>query len=172
MSAGRAAAAAVPSAEENALLDRRAAELAAVAPVRGPELAVLTFAVAGRRVGVELDRILRVVLRPRLAAIPAGPPALAGLLGVRGRPVAVVDLRRLLVLPGEAAVAAVVVLDGPPAPLGVTSEDIPRVENLSVAAFLGAPAEADGASGILAGSAGDVTLLAVAALLADPRCSA
>jgi chemotaxis signal transduction protein len=157
--------------EEDAVLDQRA--LALAAPLQAAEeqvTPILTFALAGSRFAVELGSVQEVVRNPALAVIPGGPDAFVGLLGLRGQPVAVADLRRLLGLPAKrAAPAAVVVIDGPPAPLGLACDALPRLESLPAGVILAPPPELPDAGGIVAGLAGEATLLAAPALLADAR---
>ncbi|MEQ1831699.1 MAG: chemotaxis protein CheW [Candidatus Eisenbacteria bacterium] len=58
-----------------------------------------SFRVAGALFGVEVERVQEVVRNVAVTRVPPAPPAVAGLLNLRGRIVPVVDLRVLLGLP-------------------------------------------------------------------------
>ena len=161
-----------PGPAESELLDRRAAALAVVPPVRTQRRSVLTFAVGAERVGVDLGWVRCVLARRDPAVVPGAPQAFLGVVDVRSEPVVVVDLRHLLALAGRSATVAVVVLQGPGAPLGVAAEDLPRVESLPASALEAAPPDPADVGVLVAGDSGPLTLLAVPALLTDPRCIA
>jgi len=162
-------------ADEEALLDRRAASLA-VPPVSDaePETFVLTFPVGDSRFGVDVTAVREVVHQPPLAVIPGGREPFVGLLAVRGQPVAVADLRPLLGLPPRPSEwpLAVVVIDGPPAPLGLAVDALPRIETIRAADLLPTPPELATVGTIVSAVTRGCTLLAAGALLADPRMAA
>lgn len=74
-----------------------------------------TFTVAGRQCGLDVERVQE-VLRPQpMTSLPLAPPAVRGLLNLRGRIVPAVDLRVVLGLAGTDATAPgghLVVFDG------------------------------------------------------------
>lgn len=94
-----------------------------------------TFQVATGLYGVELDRVHE-VLRPQpLTAVPLAPPAVVGLLNLRGRIVPAVDLRVLFGLPrlaeGQGGMVVVQASDGPVALLVDSIGDVQRHASLA-----------------------------------------
>lgn len=66
----------------------------------------------GQEFGIPVTEVRDVLRRQRITPVPLAPPAIAGLLNLRGRVVTAIDLRRRLGLPpGAAADAANVVVD-------------------------------------------------------------
>lgn len=102
-----------PDEAARAILEERARLLARpVAPDdNGDGLDVLAFTVAGRGYAVELGCVGEVLLSAAISRLPWAPPALVGVINVRGDIVAVVDTARLLGI-GEVRVdGPVVILD-------------------------------------------------------------
>ncbi len=64
--------------------------------------ALCTFRLDGMRFGVDVERVQEVLRQQRTTRVPLAPEALAGLLNLRGRIVAAIDLRRRLALPERA----------------------------------------------------------------------
>jgi purine-binding chemotaxis protein CheW len=100
------------------------------APALGPGSAWCTFRLAGGDYGVELARVQE-VLRPQpVTRLPLAPPAIAGLINLRGRIVPVVDPQR--VLGGEPGTASGFVVvssaDGPVALLVDAIGDVRRTD--------------------------------------------
>ena len=126
------------------------------APVlAAPGSAWCTFRLAGRDYGVELARVQE-VLRPQpVTRLPLSPPAIAGLINLRGRIVPVVDPLRVLG-GGRGSGAGFVVVssaDGPVALLVDAIGDVRRADPDSPPPSL--PASSGWAPGA-AGSAGSV----------------
>ena len=102
------------------------------APAPSPQ-AWCTFRLAGDHYGVELRRVQEVLRPLPVTRVPLAPPAIAGLVNLRGRIVTVVDPR--ILLGGEAAPAGagglVVVhgTDGPVALLVDAIGDVRRAED-------------------------------------------
>ena len=74
-----------------------------------------TFRLGGRLYGVAVDRVQEVLRSAAVTPVPLAPPAVRGLINLRGEIVTVVDLRRPLGMeePGDLASASfVVVRDG------------------------------------------------------------
>ena len=69
------------------------------------ELLYCTFRLAGRLFGVDMRAVKEVNTRTALTPVPHAPPAVSGLVNLRGQLHLVLDLRRLLGL-GESAVTA------------------------------------------------------------------
>lgn len=83
-----------------ALLDRRAKELAADAAREGlqsggPTVTVLIARGASGLYGLELRRLAQVVPLPRVARVPGTPPAVLGVIAVGGKAMRLFDLDRL-----------------------------------------------------------------------------
>lgn len=62
---------------------------------------LLVFSLAGERFGVEIARVLEVTALRELIPVPCTPAFVLGVINYRGRIVTVLELRRLLNLPGE-----------------------------------------------------------------------
>jgi purine-binding chemotaxis protein CheW len=59
-----------------------------------------TFALGGRWFGLPVDRVREVVRHPALTPVPLAPPAVAGLINLRGEVVLAIDLRARLGIAG------------------------------------------------------------------------
>ena len=74
-----------------------------------------TFLLAGHHFGVDVRRVQEVVRPQEMTRVPLAPPAVRGLINLRGQIVTAIDLRRRLDLPdrpgGEPAVNVVVRTD-------------------------------------------------------------
>jgi len=73
-----------------------------------------TFQIAGGHYGIELARVQEVLRPLPVTRLPLGPPAIAGLINLRGRIVTVVDARAVLGVgePGTPAAGLIVVRGG------------------------------------------------------------
>jgi chemotaxis signal transduction protein len=69
---------------------------------RAPGLPVLVFRLGLERYAIEIEEVAEVLRLERCAPVPGSPPLFAGVINLRGELRAVVDLARLLVLPGSA----------------------------------------------------------------------
>ncbi len=92
-----------------------------------PATRMLLWRVGAARCGATIDRVLVVLTRPPVTAIPGSPDAVCGIANVRGRVVTVFDGRTLL---GEADTdpgreLVLVQLDG-----GVVALEVDEVEDL------------------------------------------
>ncbi|MEW6283217.1 MAG: chemotaxis protein CheW, partial [Candidatus Eremiobacterota bacterium] len=84
---------------------RRAFDLAFASPAERAEVttvALLAVRVGGAPYAVRLSELSAVAAKPRIAALPGGPPELAGLVSFRGGLLPVWDLAALLGHPGGA----------------------------------------------------------------------
>lgn len=92
-----------------AVYRRRAAHLAKPASASLPAqaaLAVMVFDLGGDRFGIEISELADAAPLARCIPVPGSRPELLGLMNCRGEVRAVVDLAKLLGLPGEAGEAA------------------------------------------------------------------
>jgi len=88
-----------------------------------------TFGVADGLYGVDLPRVDE-VLRPQpLTRVPLAPPAVAGLMNLRGRIVPAVDLRVLFRLPPRESGGGMVVVRGPEGPVALLVDAIGDVRH-------------------------------------------
>lgn len=91
-------------AEVERILRERAAALAK--PLPEPQsptalLDLLVLSLAGARYGIETAYVLEVIPFRKLTAVPCTPPCVLGVVNYRGRILPVLDLHRLLELPGQ-----------------------------------------------------------------------
>jgi purine-binding chemotaxis protein CheW len=105
-----------------------------------------TFRLDGLRFGVDVARVQEVLRHQVMTRVPLAPPAVTGLLNLRGRIVPALDLRRCLGLrereTGERPVNVVVVSESGPVSLLV--DEIGDVLALDPALFEEAPATVQG----------------------------
>lgn len=100
-----------------------------------------TFTVAGRRCGIEVTRVQEVLRAAAITPLPLAPPAVRGLLNLRGRIVPAVDLRHVLDLPpAEAGANAghLIVFDGG-SPVSLVVDAIGDVHRADGAAVVPVP---------------------------------
>ena len=156
------------------LLVERARALArpARAEQAGDLVALVVFTIGGVRHAVEARFVREVLRRPDISAVPSAPVAVVGVTNVRGEILTVADISTLLGVAAPPAGGPVIVLDGPPAPLGVLVD--------AVHDFVGVPAESiaplpgnGGPPGttLVLGASPDAAVLSAAAALSDPRLS-
>ena len=95
----------------------------------------VVFRVSGERYAVPLEAVREVVLpQPPFTRVPRAPDAVRGVMNLRGRVVAVVDLAALVGLPAQrldAAGAQVLVLDHGKRALGLLIGGVVGVEPLA-----------------------------------------
>lgn len=92
-----------PEAVRRILSDRAQALAKPLEEARTPTevLELLVFSLAGERYGIEAARVLEVVHLRGLTPMPCTPSFVLGVVNHRGRVIPVLDVRRLLDLPGE-----------------------------------------------------------------------
>ncbi|MBN1527505.1 MAG: purine-binding chemotaxis protein CheW [Thermoleophilaceae bacterium] len=122
--------------ETRRILEARA-RAAAVPPGKPDEsarLEVLAFALAGETYAVETCHVREVCQLRDLALVPCTPPFVAGVINLRGRILAVLDLRRFFDLParGLTELNRVVVLRGGDDELGLLADSIEGVRSVAV----------------------------------------
>jgi purine-binding chemotaxis protein CheW len=127
----------------------------------------VVFRVAGERYGLPLGAVREVVLpQPPFAKVPRSSDAVRGVMNLRGRVVAVVDLAALVGLAPQPLVATagqVLILDQGKRTLGFLIGGVLGVEDLAPESA-GAPGLV---VGVAAGASGAVTVLAAEALAQD-----
>jgi purine-binding chemotaxis protein CheW len=96
-------------------------------------LAVLAFSLAGESYGVEIAHIREVCQLKNLTPLPGLPPSVAGVMNLRGRILAIFDLRRLFELPtrGITELNRVIVLQKDGAELGLLADAIDGVREVA-----------------------------------------
>ncbi len=114
---------------------------AAAAPPALPDaeerLEVLGFSLAGETYGVETRHVREVCQLKALTVVPCTPAFVAGVMNLRGRVIAVIDLRKLFDLParGLTEFNQVVVLAGGDDVLGLLADSIDGVRPVPTAAL-------------------------------------
>jgi purine-binding chemotaxis protein CheW len=119
-----------------------------------------TFWVDGLLLGVEIEQVQEVLLGQNVTPVPLADGAVVGLLNLRGRLAAVIDLRHRLGLPprgpGDAPVHFVIHSDGEPVSLIVdregevvevddrSAEPVPETVSPTIRAFLTEAHQLDG----------------------------
>jgi purine-binding chemotaxis protein CheW len=114
-----------------------------------------TFTLAGRSYGLDVTRVQEVLRPLPITRLPLAPPAVRGLLNLRGRIVPAVDLRHVLGLPAAptgSAAGHLVVFDGA-SPVSLLVDAIGDVHRADGAALVPVPHTLDGsARELLAGA--------------------
>jgi purine-binding chemotaxis protein CheW len=150
-----------------------AAPLAAGDDERAARLPVAVFLLAGERYAVDVTRVLAIQPLEDLTPVPHTPPHIAGVAIVRGRVLAVLDLRALFDLPRQGLTenSRVLVVQGAGIEAGLLADEVLAVENLRPDALEAPLAHLAGARAeYLRGITADMTaVLDVDALLGDRR---
>jgi purine-binding chemotaxis protein CheW len=112
----------------------RAAARPPARPDDAQRLEVLAFTLAGDSFAVETMHVTEVCPLKDLTAVPCTPPFLAGVMNLRGRVLAVVDLRKFFDMPtsGLTELNRVIVLAGGCDELGLLADSIDGVRSLGV----------------------------------------
>ena len=94
--------------------------------------ALATFSVEDRLFGVDVTRVREVTRWNALTPVPLAPPAIAGLMNLRGQIVTAVDLRTRLELPerGPRERPMHVVVDGPDGPVSLQVDRVGEVRTV------------------------------------------
>lgn len=147
------------------ILQERARVLACpVAPdTDGDALVLLGFSVAGSAYAIEVIHVREVLAQADVSRRPWAPPAIAGVINVRGEIVAVADAARLLAVGETGSGGPVIVLDGGGYPLGLRVDAVDAITTIAARQLI-AP------EGDPVGVAGDLVLgLTTSAIVLDPR---
>jgi purine-binding chemotaxis protein CheW len=107
----------------------RAAARPSAAPDDAERLEILAFSLAGETYGVETRHVREVCQLQDLTAMPCTPPFIAGVMNLRGRIIAISDLRKFFDLPakGLTELNRVIVLQGGNNELGLLADSIDGV---------------------------------------------
>jgi len=110
----------------------RAAAKPPARPDQTEQLEVLGFSLGGERYGVETCHVREVCQLKELTALPCTPAFVAGVMSLRGRIVAIVDLRAFFELParGLTELNRVIVLRGGDDELGLLADSIDGVRSV------------------------------------------
>ena len=122
--------------ETRRILEARA-RLAArppVVPDESERLTLLAFSLAGETYGIETRHVGEVCPLKELTAVPCTPPFIAGVMNLRGRILAILDLRPLFDLParGLTELNRVIVLRGGDDEFGLLADSIDGVRPVPV----------------------------------------
>jgi len=119
------------------ILEARAKEVAKppARPDDRERLEVLAFSLAGETYGVETCHVREVRQLKDLTAVPCTPPFVAGVINLRGRILAIVDLRRFFELParGLTELNRIIVLAGNDNELGLLADSVDGVRSVLLA---------------------------------------
>lgn len=109
------------------------------------ELQVVLFEIEGVTYGVEVDRVLEVILRPEVSRVPSAVACVEGVINLRGSVIPVLDLRQRLRLGGDASRATHIVIalvQGTVA--GLSVDGVSQVARIPVASVAPPPAAITG----------------------------
>ena len=122
-------------AETRRILEARANRIATppVQPADEDRVEILTFSLAGESYGIPTGHVQEVCHLKELTALPCTPPFLAGVMNLRGRILAIVDLRALFDLPagGLTELNRVIVLAGGQDEMGLLADSIDGVHSVA-----------------------------------------
>jgi purine-binding chemotaxis protein CheW len=112
----------------------RAAATPSVTTDGAARLEVLAFSLASETYGIETCHVREVCRLRELTAVPCTPPFVAGVMNLRGRIIAIVDLRKFFELPapGLTELNRVIVLTGGGNELGLLADSIDAVRFVAV----------------------------------------
>ncbi len=127
----------IGEADSRRILEARARTLAKTParPDEGEQLEILGFSLAGETYGVETRHVREVCQLKDLTPLPCSPGFVAGIMNLRGRILAVVDLRKFFELPtkGLTELNRVIVLKGADKEYGLLADSIDGVRSVPAA---------------------------------------
>jgi purine-binding chemotaxis protein CheW len=136
-------------------------------------LELLVFSLAGERYGIEATRVLEVVPLRGLTPMPCTPSFVLGVVNHRGRVVPVLDVRRLLDLPGEGVAEGwrMVVVEAGGMTFGIIAEAVIEISRVGAEEVAPSPASftARRQAFVRGVTKEMVAVLEVEALARDPR---
>jgi purine-binding chemotaxis protein CheW len=117
----------------------RAAAKPPIEPDDAERLEILAFSLAGETYGVETSHVREACQLKELTAVPCTPPFVAGVMNLRGRILAVVDLRKFFELPtlGLTELNRVIVLKGSDSEIGLLADSIDGVRTVTASELQG-----------------------------------
>jgi len=112
----------------------RAAARPPITPDDAGRIEILAFCLAGENYGVETCHVREVRQLKDLTVVPCTPPFLAGVMNLRGRIIAIIDLRKFFELPtkGLTELNRVIILTGGDNELGLLADSIDGVRSVAV----------------------------------------
>jgi len=125
-----------PEASRRVLETRaRAAAKPPAVPDDAERLEVLSFSLATESYGVETRHVREACQLKELTAVPCTPPFVAGVMNLRGRIIAIIDLRRFFDLParGITELNRVIVLADGEGEIGLLADSIDGVRSVPAA---------------------------------------
>ncbi len=123
------------------MMEARAA--AETAPAPGPELHLLTFGLDREEFGIPVTQVREVIRVSEITRVPQAPPHVRGVANLRGRILAVVELRSRLGLPPAELTprSRVVVVEVRGRVLGILVDAVSQVTKVPQASVVPAPEE-------------------------------
>ena len=111
----------------------RAAARPPITPDDAERIEILAFSLAGETYGVETCHVREVRQLKDLTVVPCTPPFLAGVMNLRGRIIAIIDLRKFFEMPtkGLTELNRVIVLTGGDHELGLLADSIDGVRSVA-----------------------------------------
>ena len=165
-----------PSTSEEAILRARARSLAQpplVEPAADTQLQVLEFRLAEERYAVESSYVTAVLAVKEITPLPGAPGYVRGIVAVRGRVLAVLDLRRLFDIPetGLPDMGHLILLRGGDVEFGLLADRIVGVNALALTTLQPAlPTLTEIRAEYLRGITPDhLVVLDLAGVVADPK---
>jgi purine-binding chemotaxis protein CheW len=132
-------------------------------------LLALVFPLGPEAYALPLRGVREVVAAPALTALPTAPPAVMGLVNLRGDVLPVFDACRLVGSPFPGPVSHVMVVDTPAGPAGLAATGLPLIADLEPALEVG---RAEWAGGVHTTDGRAVVMLDVQALLEQATAEA
>jgi purine-binding chemotaxis protein CheW len=156
---------------------RTRARAMAVEPARadsaGPAISLVEFGLADERYGIELSAVVEIHPLEQLTPVPCTPAFILGIINVRGRIVAVVDIKKFFDLPekGITDLHRVIIVQHGEVELGILADYVIGTRIVPLDALQPAPATLSGIRrDYLKGTTGErLVVLDVAQLLSDPK---
>jgi purine-binding chemotaxis protein CheW len=161
--------------DQKRILRARAQALARepVAKVTETMIDVVEFSLATERYGIETGYVREVVPFKELTPVPCTPAFYTGLVNVRGRMVAVVDLKKFFDLPANGLhdLHKVIILHSAEMDLGILADDVGGVRSVPVSQLQAALPTLSGiGQEYLRGVTGDrLVVLDAGKILGDPK---
>ena len=131
----------------------------------------ISFSLAGQSYGVDIGRVREVLAEVQIEPVPGAPPAVLGVINLRGQIVTVLDLRAWLGRAPTSKVLRVMVLERAGAMLGLAVDAVSDVlrlvpEDIKPVPRSGEGERTDFIEGLVARDDGLLTLVSFDALLA------